>query len=137
MPSRYATPGIVLLGALVGILVSDFFMGTDEGPSRLAEGEVLYIEHCLTCHQASGGGVPFLQPPLAGSDLANGEARSLIQYVLAPPNAPGSGYENTMPPFEMLTDIEVALVLTYVRASFGNDASMVSEALVTRVRGGE
>ena len=29
-------------------------------------GQLLYGRHCLSCHQADGGGVPNMQPPIKG-----------------------------------------------------------------------
>ncbi len=31
-----------------------------------------YRDNCLVCHQADGGGVPFMQPALVGSALVRG-----------------------------------------------------------------
>jgi len=46
----------------------------------------------------------------------------------------GDRFGNTMPPLKTLTDQQIADVLTYVRNSFGNKASMVTTAEVKAVR---
>jgi mono/diheme cytochrome c family protein len=43
-------------------------------------------------------------------------------------------YNNAMPGLPHLTDVQVADVLTYVRNSFGNKASVVTPAEVKAVR---
>ncbi len=144
MPGRFIFPALIAAGTIVGWIVMDMVLGPRserDGQQQevaievvLAEGEQLYLDHCLTCHQASGGGVPYLQPPLAGSDLVNGNAAALISFVLTPPNEPGGEYENVMPPFDLLSDQELASVLSYTRASFGNNASAISVQTVTSFR---
>ena len=100
-------------------------------------GAPLYGEHCLTCHQADGYGVPFQQPALAESEIVLGESTALIQYVLAGTefSEPGtSEWGNVMPGFPQLSDRELAAVLTYIRQSFGNAADAVSEQDVRGAR---
>jgi mono/diheme cytochrome c family protein len=41
---------------------------------RLA-GQQLYARHCLSCHQADGGGVPKMQPPIVGRLVGKGVTR--------------------------------------------------------------
>lgn len=80
-------------------------------------GEALYAEHCLTCHQADGGGVPMMQPPLTGSAIVTGPPELLIRWTLMgtpDPDAPGL-WANAMPGFAGLSDAEIAAILTFVR----------------------
>jgi mono/diheme cytochrome c family protein len=46
----------------------------------------------------------------------------------------GQEYNNVMTPHAFLTDEQIANVLTYVRSSFGNDATPISADQVSRVR---
>ena len=45
-------------------------------------GQRLYGRHCLSCHQADGGGVPNLQPPIAGGSWVKGDPRALALFVM-------------------------------------------------------
>jgi mono/diheme cytochrome c family protein len=47
----------------------------------------------------------------------------------------GETYINAMPQHGFLSDQEVANVLTYIRQNFGNKASEVTTAEVSRMRG--
>lgn len=100
-------------------------------------GAKLYADNCLECHMAGGGGVPFMQPPLKGSARVVGDADVLIDFVLwgtAGREGWVSEYQNAMPAFSHLTDNELAALLGYVRASFGNDASPIGAAEILTVR---
>lgn len=97
---------------------------------------------CSTCHQPDGGGLNASGfPPLRGTPWVTGSPERLIKIVLkgllGPINVAGRDYPGQVPmtPFEgMLNDSEVAAVLTYVRNSFGNQASTISPELVQKVR---
>ncbi len=97
---------------------------------------------CSTCHQADGGGLSASGfPPLRGTPWVTGSPERLIKIVLkgllGPINVAGRDYPGQVPmtPFEgMLDDSEVAAVLTYVRNSFGNQASPISPELVKQIR---
>lgn len=89
----------------------------------------LYDTHCAVCHQADGGGVPFMQPELFGSARANGAKGSVIDMILFGSNAPGagqSGFSNEMPGFDFLNNNEIAMIATYVRTNFENNGGAVS-----------
>ncbi|MDG1279167.1 MAG: HEAT repeat domain-containing protein [Algoriphagus sp.] len=97
---------------------------------------------CSTCHQADGGGLSASQfPPLRGTPWVTGSPERMIKVVLkglmGEMEVAGKVYPGQVPmtPYEgMLDDTEVAAVLTYVRNSFGNNASAVSPDLVKKIR---
>jgi mono/diheme cytochrome c family protein/glucose/arabinose dehydrogenase len=97
---------------------------------------------CSTCHQSDGGGLSASQfPPLRGTPWVTGSPERMIKVVLkglmGEMEIAGKVYPGQVPmtPYEgMLDDTEVAAVLTYVRNSFGNNASPVSPDLVKKVR---
>jgi mono/diheme cytochrome c family protein len=101
-------------------------------------GERLYARHCLSCHQADGGGVPNLQPPIAGGSWVKGDARALALFVMS--GAFGSAerkdgaVDNVMPEFRQLSDEDLAGILSYIRAKFGGGASAVTAAEVAAAR---
>ena len=124
----------------------------DETPEGL-EGEVLakYMAgrgiyrqdgYCGTCHLRGGQGLPASGfPPLAGTDWVTGDTDRLIRITLdgltGPIEVNGTMYPGQVPmtPFRnLLTDEEIAAVLTYVRNAFGNRASPVATEEVAEVR---
>lgn len=101
-------------------------------------GKKVYDTYCLACHQADGGGVPRLNPPLTKTTYVLGDKKRLVQIVVKGMNEPleidGETYDNAMAAHDFLTDQEVADVLTYVRNSFKNKASAVTAAEVKAIR---
>ncbi|MEJ7666236.1 MAG: cytochrome c [Hymenobacter sp.] len=106
--------------------------------ATLARGQKVYKNVCITCHMADGGGVPNMNPPLIKTEYVLGDKARLSHIVLAglaePIEIDGNEYKQHMPAQAYLTDQEIADVLTYVRNSFGNKASMVRVAEVKAVR---
>ncbi len=102
------------------------------------DGKELYAKHCLTCHQADGSGVPGMFPPLIKTDKVLGPADTLINILIyglkGPVEVAGQTYEQEMPAVGYLTDDEIAVILTYVRASFGNNRPPVKADEVAKVR---
>jgi mono/diheme cytochrome c family protein len=102
-------------------------------------GKKVYDNTCLACHQVNGSGVPGMNPPLKKTKWVLGDKKTLINIVLKGMDEEivvnDETYSNVMPAFTSLSDKEVADVLTYVRNSFGNKASQVTEADVKKVRG--
>lgn len=101
-------------------------------------GKTVYDTYCLACHQADGGGVPKLNPPLTKTSFVLGDKKKLIQIILKGMTEQveinGSTYDNVMAPHDFMTDQEVSDVLTFIRNSFGNKASAVTVAEVKKVR---
>jgi len=106
--------------------------------STMQRGELVYKSVCLTCHQADGGGVPRMNPPLIKTKWVLGDKTKLITLMLKGMNEPieieDEEYHNPMPPHAQLSDQQIADVLTFVRNSFGNKASMVTSSEVKSVR---
>jgi mono/diheme cytochrome c family protein len=103
---------------------------TAEEQKRFAAGQQVFQNLCIACHGANGRGQAGLGPALAGSKWVTGRAGLTARIILN-----GKEGEKMMPPLSMLTDDQVASVLTFVRRSWGNSASAVSPALVQEVRG--
>ena len=96
---------------------------------------------CGGCHQGSGMGVPGMFPPLAGSDWVTGGTERNIRVVLhglsGPIKVSGANFAAPapMPPQgAVLSDQDVANVLTFVRNSWGNKGSLVTKEMVAAVR---
>jgi mono/diheme cytochrome c family protein len=136
------------LSLLVLILVPTIFGGcgaetepATEEEAFLAQGRRVYTRYCMSCHQADGGGLRGIYPPLQQTDWVLGDEGRLIRLVLDGVQGPievlGETYNQLMIPHGFLSDEEVASVLTFVRQNFGNDAPPVSPAQVQAVREGE
>jgi mono/diheme cytochrome c family protein len=108
---------------------------------KAQRGAKLYEQHCAQCHGDKGEGVPGAYPPLARNRavLLN-ETSNLVQAVLYggfPPATAGNPRPFGMPPYVLvLSDSDVAAVLTHLRTSWGNNAAPVSEVDVVRKRSG-
>jgi mono/diheme cytochrome c family protein len=112
----------------------------------VAMGKSAFNAVCVTCHQATGQGVPNIYPPLAGSEWVNGPASRVIRIVLyglkGDVHVEGHDFNAAaMPVFGQVSgsaynwsDEKVAAVLTYVRQEWGNKASPVSADDVSAAR---
>ena len=105
--------------------------------ATLAAGKTVYVQNCLTCHQADGGGVDNMNPPLTKTSYVLGEKPRLVKVILnglQGEDIDGEPYNNVMPSFDILSDQQIADVLTYVRNSFGNKASALKAPEVKAIR---
>jgi mono/diheme cytochrome c family protein len=138
---------ITLLAMLPAMMLAQARPVTHKPPAKLtaspaaiaaANGRKMYVKYCLSCHQADGGGVMNMNPPLTGTAYVQGDKNKLIKLVLSGFNEGveinGQSYTNAMPSFSYLKDKEVADVLTYVRTHFTNKAAAIKPADVTAVR---
>jgi cytochrome c6 len=95
--------------------------------AQTLDGKTVFAKNCAACHQASGAGIPGAFPALKGNVFVQGEAAAVIATVL-------KGRAG-MPTFaSSLDDDKMALVLSYIRQSWGNKAGAISPADVTSVR---
>lgn len=108
--------------------------------STLADGRALYGKYCARCHGDHGEGRPPAAPPLA-SDRAVSMSSDVdpVRIVLFGGYPPGTAADPRpfgMPPYyPTLSDGQIADVLTYVRASWGNAAPAVLASHVEENRG--
>ena len=104
-----------------------------------ARGKMIYLQRCMVCHQADGGGVPKLNAPLDGSTSVNGaNIAKLVKNIVKGFNdrveIDGEFYENAMPAAADLTDAQIADVLTFIRTSWSNKAGPVTLMQVKQIR---
>jgi cytochrome c553 len=103
-------------------------------------GRKVYAEQCARCHGDHGEGRPPAGAPLAGNRVVTmPQASDPIRILLFggyPPGTTGDPRPFGMPPFyPILNDDQLADVLTYIRTSWGNDASPVFAAEFAENRG--
>jgi len=120
----------ILAIALIGFSVKGFSQDANKGKG-------VYSKTCIACHQATGAGIPGAFPPLAKSDYLNADVNRAIKQVIKGSNGPitvnGKKYTTPMPP-QALSDQQIADVLTYVYASWGNNKKVVTPAMVKAQR---
>ena len=115
-----------------------------EALAQYEKGKEIYSQdgYCVTCHRPDGKGLPISGfPPLAGAQWVTGGADRLIKLTLhgliGPVDVLGQEYPGQVPmtPFrDLLSDEELAAVLTYVRNAFGNEALPISPDEVQTIR---
>lgn len=111
----------------------------DEKKAALMEvGKEVYGGKCSACHGAEGAGAPGVFPPLANDPVANGgspdEHISIILKGLSGKTINGVAYAAAMQPWAMLSDEEIAAVVTYERNSWGNNGGVVMPEDVKKKR---
>lgn len=94
------------------------------------DGGAIFNAQCAACHQSSGQGLPGVFPPLANSEWVNGSTAVAIAIVNDGLNGAitvnGGAYNGVMPAFgAQLSAEELAAVLTFIRAEWGNAAGAV------------
>lgn len=79
-------------------------------------GQKVYEANCMSCHQAEGQGIPGMFPAIAGSDVATGSMGKHLDTVM-------NGVEGSMMSSfsQVLSDADIAAVITYQRNAFGNE----------------
>jgi mono/diheme cytochrome c family protein len=98
---------------------------------RFDAGRDVYRNICQACHQPDGRGQEKIAPSLVGSALALAPADIPARILLSGKEGP----IGLMPPVgSVLTDDQIAAVLTYVRREWGQPGTPVDPATVKSVR---
>jgi nitrite reductase (NO-forming) len=139
--SRFSLIALVLASA------STLLSAQDTPPADImTKGSQVYMQVCFACHQPTGQGLPGMFPSLAASDWASAPKpdrliRMVLQGLTGPITLNGQPFTTPapiMPPQgAALNDEHLASVLTYVRNSFGNKASVVTPDQVKTIREAE
>ena len=119
-----AAPAVTMTDALAKPVKVAAVTAAPAAPA--VDGAAVYKKNCVACHQAEGQGMAPSFPALKGSKVVNGPAAEHIAQTLK-----GKGL---MPPFNYLSDAEIAAVLTYQRTSWGNTGGAVTAAQVAAAR---
>ena len=106
-------------------------------PEQIAAGKKIYGSTCFACHQSEGQGVPNAFPPLAKADYLNADPKRAIKVVmkgLSGEITVNGKKINSVMPSQILSDEEIADVLTYVYSSWGNNKTVITPAMVKEQR---
>jgi len=106
---------------------------------RHAAGMALYQDNCAACHGAQGNGATQLIPSLIGDGAVTGaDPITVLRAILHGATGNHTSFapsDPAMPAFDWkLSDAEVAAVATYVRTSWGNQASAVDASAARALR---
>jgi mono/diheme cytochrome c family protein len=112
---------------------------TTESSLLVSLGKTVYDKNCASCHGAQGEGKPPHWPPLANNQsIEMQSAVNPIRMVLNggyPPGTKGNPMPYGMPPFAgLLSDNEVAAVVSYIRTAWGNRGTPVSAREANELR---
>jgi mono/diheme cytochrome c family protein len=112
---------------------------SDPPPGAMKVGGNIYRDECSACHTPNGKGAAGLFPSVNGSPVVQQtDPTSLIHIVLRGARSTGTDLAPTaaaMPAFEgVLSDEQVAAVLTYIRNTWGNSAAPVNADDVSKAR---
>jgi mono/diheme cytochrome c family protein len=102
-------------------------------------GAGIYLSFCARCHQADGRGQPGKTAALAGNSMVlSDDPTSVMRIVIEGSKSPTTGTgpaPQKMPGFHgQLTSTQIAQVISFVRGTWGNHASPVSDRQVERLR---
>ena len=120
---RLALMGALFAAACFVIACTSTQRAASASATSQPDGAAMYASNCASCHKADGkGGGPF--PALAGNAQVTAKDPTAIIVV----TEHGKGL---MPAFKpRLSNAEIAAVITYIRTSWGNKATPVTEAEV-------
>ena len=115
-------------------------LGSDKpSAEQMKQGALVFNDQCSACHQTKAEGVPSLFPPLEHSaEVQQRDATTLIHVILTGTRTASTDTAPTpasMPAYHWkLSDDEIAAVTTYIRNSWGNNASPVAAKDVADLR---
>lgn len=132
---------IVAITAAVALGFAVFRCNVKPADAAAPSGAALYAEKCGICHGANGEGISGSMPPLALNPhvTTSDPSATIVEILEGMPltdiTVGGVHYGGGMPAWgNWLSNAEVAAIATYVRSSWGNHASAVTEAQVARLR---
>ncbi|RFA32863.1 hypothetical protein CAL65_18860 [Alkalilimnicola ehrlichii] len=101
--------------------------------TMLDVGRQVYDRSCKDCHGRQGRGTEAAAALAGNRTVLMADPTNLvntIRYGGYPPSTEGNPRPFGMPPFNDLSDAEIAAVATYIRQSWGNDAAPVATSHV-------
>lgn len=125
-----------LIGASLRFLSSCQSQEEIKRQKYITEGILLYQNNCANCHQRDGKGLAALYPPIAGSDYL-AKKDSVIHIIRHGQQGPilvnGKRYNRPMPAQPHLSNLEIAEIVTYIYAEWGNSQELTDVKYVDNV----
>jgi alcohol dehydrogenase (quinone), cytochrome c subunit len=101
-------------------------------------GAQLYVDRCAGCHRSDGQGYAKAFPALAGNPVLQADPEAAIKIVLgggAQPATDSAPSSLTMAPYAaLMTDEEVADVVTFIQTAWGNRGKSATSKEVGKMR---
>ena len=108
-----------------------------EDLSQVKDGKTLYNMYCTSCHKDDGKGLKGTFPPLINTEYIADKDKiihTILNGLQGQIQIDGVKYDQAMPSFQFLSDVDIAKIASYVRSNFGNSLSAVGETEVMLVR---
>jgi mono/diheme cytochrome c family protein len=129
---RFSFPASLAAAALLAAAVP---AQAQSGGGSADAGSRVYTTNCVACHQAGGTGMAGAFPPLAGHVpelLKRSDGRTYVGKVLlfgleGEINVSGNNFAGAMPPWNALSDDDIAAVLNYVSNAWDNGKSLPAD----------
>src|SRR5690606_14822194 len=125
--------------AFVLLLFSCVSKSGDNSPKfsqYYVQGEQLYTIHCSNCHQKTGKGLGRIYPPLDTSDFMDVSIDRVICIIRNGLEGEiivnGISYNQGMPGFPSLSDLEIAQITTYIYNTWSHERGMIDVKQVTK-----
>lgn len=108
---------------------------TNGNSINLPDGELLYSQNCMSCHQANGEGLKGAFPPLKGSSIVLGDDLELLVNIimLGYDARPEYAVMNAVGTDNNLTPEEVTAIINHEKTSWGNNAKTVTPEEVEKI----
>jgi mono/diheme cytochrome c family protein len=129
---RLSFPASLAAAALLAAAVP---ARAQSGGGSADAGSSVYTTNCAACHQAGGTGMAGAFPPLAGHVpelLKRSDGRTYLGKVLlfgleGEISVNGNNFAGAMPPWNALSDGDIAAVLNYVSNAWDNGKSLPAD----------
>lgn len=133
----FYTPGLAM--GIILLMFSCVSKSGDNSPKfsqYYVQGEQLYIVHCSNCHQKTGKGLGRIYPPLDTSDFMNASVSRAICIIRNGLEGEiivnGISYNQAMPGFPSLSDLEIAQISTYIYNTWSHEQGIIDVKQVTK-----
>jgi hypothetical protein len=128
------------LGLIIFSCVSKSGDSSPKFGQYYVQGEQLYNLHCSNCHQKDGSGLGRVYPPVDTSDYMDRDYSQVICLIRNGIDGElvvnGQVYNQPMPAFPMLSDLEVAQIVTYIYNNWSHQEGLIDVRLTSKALAG-
>jgi cytochrome c551 len=101
------------------------------------QGNQLYLMHCSNCHQKNGQGLGRVYPPIDTSDYIDKNMEAVLCLIRNGKKGElivnGKIYNQSMPPFPALSDLEIAQIATYIYNSWNRKQGIIEVKSASKI----